>query len=206
MHPGGHPSHIKPEIAIATTNLLMGVGLKSILGKLIPMADIMLFSSLEELMEVDKGHFLHYFISYSVFCANREQFIQNGHKTIVLIENPMQTNTQGVLTISINQSEELLVKDILKLRNRSHVASHSIKQYQGDKSTPTQLTDREKEVIAYVSQGFINKEIADKMNISITTVISHRKNIVLKLGIKSVAGLAVYAINHGYVDPESIVK
>lgn len=197
--------HFKPEIAITTSSLLMGVGLKSILEKIIPIADIELFNNLDELKEVDDGHFLHYFISYSIFCNNRELFQQKGHKTIVLIENALQTNTQGVLSININQSEELLVKDILKLRNRSHVASHSIKHYQIEQK-PSDLTEREKEVIEFIAQGYINKEIADKMNISITTVISHRKNIVLKLGIRSVAGLTMYAINHGYVDPESIIK
>mgnify|MGYP000121560979 FL=1 len=50
----------------------------------------------------------------------------------------------------------------------------------------------------------INKEIADKLNISLTTVISHRKNITEKLGIKSVAGLTIYAVMHGYVEADRI--
>ena len=49
-----------------------------------------------------------------------------------------------------------------------------------------------------------NKEIADKLNISLTTVISHRKNITEKLGIKSVSGLAIYAVMHGYVEADRI--
>ena len=48
------------------------------------------------------------------------------------------------------------------------------------------------------------KEIADKLNISLTTVISHRKNITEKLGIKSVSGLAIYAVMNGYIDADSI--
>ena len=43
-----------------------------------------------------------------------------------------------------------------------------------------------------------NKEIAEKLHISLTTVISHRKNITEKLGIKSVSGLAIYAFMLGY--------
>ena len=50
----------------------------------------------------------------------------------------------------------------------------------------------------------VAKEIADKLNISLTTVISHRKNITEKLGIKSVAGLTIYAVMHGYVEADRI--
>ena len=62
-----------------------------------------------------------------------------------------------------------------------------------------ELSDREIDVLKYVAQGLMNKEIADKLNISIHTVISHRKNISRKTGIKSVAGLTVYAIMKGYI-------
>lgn len=50
----------------------------------------------------------------------------------------------------------------------------------------------------------INKEIAEKLNISITTVISHRKNIQDKLGVKSVSALTIYAVMHGFVDVNKI--
>jgi len=55
-----------------------------------------------------------------------------------------------------------------------------------------------------ITKGLINKEIADKLNISLTTVISHRKNITEKLGIKSVSGLTIYAVMHGYVEADRI--
>ncbi len=66
------------------------------------------------------------------------------------------------------------------------------------------LTDREKEILVSVARGKINKEIADEHDISVHTVISHRKNITRKTGIKSVAGLTAYAILNGLLDIESI--
>ena len=54
--------------------------------------------------------------------------------------------------------------------------------------------------VEQVNQGYINKEIADKLNIGLTTVITHRKNIMDKLGMKSVSALTIYAVMHGYVD------
>ncbi len=61
------------------------------------------------------------------------------------------------------------------------------------------LSERESEVLVLVAQGSSSKEIADKLNISIHTVNTHRKNITHKTGIKSVAGLAVYAMLHNLV-------
>lgn len=62
------------------------------------------------------------------------------------------------------------------------------------------LTKRETDILVLVAKGMMSKEIADKLNISIHTVISHRKNITKKTGIKSVAGLAVYAMLNNLIE------
>ncbi len=56
------------------------------------------------------------------------------------------------------------------------------------------LSDREQEVLVLVAQGLSSKEIAARLNIAVNTVNTHRKSITKKTGIKSVAGLAVYAM------------
>ncbi|RKD91390.1 helix-turn-helix transcriptional regulator [Mangrovibacterium diazotrophicum] len=66
------------------------------------------------------------------------------------------------------------------------------------------LTQREKDVIRHIALGLSNKEMADKLNISIHTVISHRKNITEKLNIKSISGLTVYAIMNNLLDISDI--
>ena len=60
------------------------------------------------------------------------------------------------------------------------------------------MTKRERDVLVLVAKGLMSKEIAEQLNISIHTVISHRKNITKKTGIKSVAGLAVYAMLNNF--------
>lgn len=67
-----------------------------------------------------------------------------------------------------------------------------------------ELSEREKEILVSVAQGLLNKEIADKHHISINTVITHRKNITRKTGIKTVPGLTVYAILNNLIDINSI--
>ena len=55
-----------------------------------------------------------------------------------------------------------------------------------------------------IVKGMINKEIADRLNIGLTTVVTHRKNIMDKLSIKSVSQLTIYAVMHGYVSINDI--
>lgn len=66
------------------------------------------------------------------------------------------------------------------------------------------LSERERDVLILVAKGRTNKEIADELNISIHTVMSHRKNITHKTGIKSVAGLTVYALLNNLLDQNDV--
>ncbi|MGM9756282.1 MAG: response regulator transcription factor, partial [Parabacteroides sp.] len=65
-----------------------------------------------------------------------------------------------------------------------------------------ELSSREIDVLQLVAKGITNKEIADKLNISLNTVLTHRKNITTKLGIKTVSGLTFYAIMNGLLSGE----
>ena len=67
-----------------------------------------------------------------------------------------------------------------------------------------ELSEREKEILVCVARGMLNKEIAEKCHISINTVITHRKNITRKTGIKTVAGLTVYALLNNLIDLNTI--
>ena len=72
------------------------------------------------------------------------------------------------------------------------------------KSDSHELSTREKEILICVAKGMLNKEIADLYNISIYTVITHRKNITRKTGIKTVAGLTVYALLNNLIDSSAV--
>ena len=68
-----------------------------------------------------------------------------------------------------------------------------------------ELTKRETAVLVQLAQGKTNKEIADALDVSVHTVISHRKNITHKTGIKSVAGLTVYAMLNNLIDESALL-
>ncbi len=79
-----------------------------------------------------------------------------------------------------------------------------VRRNEPSKTEESELSDREKEVLVCVAKGMLNKQIADLLNLSIYTVITHRKNITRKTGIKTVAGLTVYAILNGLIDIDAV--
>jgi regulator of cell morphogenesis and NO signaling len=97
--------------------------------------------------------------------------------------------------------DNVLVPMIADLERNGLVASGGISSKTAAEEA---LSDREKEILTCVAKGMLNKEIADRFSLSIHTVITHRKNITRKIGIKTVAGLTVYAILNGLIDINSI--
>lgn len=96
---------------------------------------------------------------------------------------------------SLMDSPDSLISGLHKVLDHSRdAASNSARE----------LSAREKEVLVCIAQGMLSKEIADKFSISINTVNTHRKNISAKTGVKSVAGLTVYAILNNLIDANSV--
>ena len=94
--------------------------------------------------------------------------------------------------------------DFQRVKSTLNQVSNSI-QTDNDESDTAPLSDREKDVLVCLSKGLKNNEIADQLNISVHTVITHRKNIVRKTGIKSVAALTVYAILNNLIEEKDII-
>jgi regulator of cell morphogenesis and NO signaling len=74
-----------------------------------------------------------------------------------------------------------------------------------EKENSQSLSAREIEVLKEIVKGETNKETADHLCISLNTVLTHRKNITAKLGIKTIPGLTYYAITNGIVSGDEIV-
>ena len=100
--------------------------------------------------------------------------------------------------IEINDSKQKVVTKIFNLLSDNKLTQ--------DKPESIELSNRETDVLVALVKGLTNKEISDKLYISIHTVITHRKNIVRKTGIKSVSGLTVYALLNNLVDESEIYK
>ncbi|MBL4651877.1 MAG: helix-turn-helix transcriptional regulator, partial [Flavobacteriales bacterium] len=66
---------------------------------------------------------------------------------------------------------------------------------------PIKLSKRELEIIAMIADGMTNKDIAQKLFLSTHTVMTHRKNIMNKLGVKNTAGIVIYAVKENVISP-----
>lgn len=113
-------------------------------------------------------------------------------KDIYSIEKDLEKHTEI--------EDKLLVPAIRQLLEDPEKEEENTPEENRDDLPQSTLSDREKEIIAEVAKGLTNKEIADKLNISIHTVTTHRKNISRKTGINSISGITVYAIINKLVD------
>lgn len=194
--------HPMPELAIVENNTLAAIGLKSILESAMPMIRVKTFCTFGEFSANSPEHFMHYFVSMHILLTHRNFFMDEKHRhhTIVLTtSNDPNSQMQDFHCICVNVPEAMLIKQLLGLQRSGHPhGEHIPSMPQSNKEK--QLSDREIEVLSLVAQGKINKEIADQLCIGLTTVITHRKNIQEKLGIKTVSALTIYAVTHGYVD------
>lgn len=99
--------------------------------------------------------------------------------------------------ISLSEQKTSIVK---KLR----IILSQIDAMSENPSSSSELSEREIEILKDVALGLSNKEIAEKNFISPHTVITHRKNITRKLGIKTVSGLTIYAILNKYIGMDEL--
>ena len=194
----------RPRIAIIDPNTLSALGLKAILQNVMPIMTVDTFGSFAELTANDPENYFHYFVAMNVVLENKTFFSEHRRKTIVLTLSLDSTSQLSEFhSLCINVPEQQLIRSLLTLEQHAHGNGQHLPPMPKVLQQKI-LTDREIEVMSLIVQGFINKEIADKLNIGLATVITHRKNIMDKLGVKSVSALTIYAVMHGYVDINQI--
>ena len=98
-------------------------------------------------------------------------------------------------TIELHDNKQKIINKVLNLLNNNEESSQN---------ESVDLSNREEDVLVCVAKGMSNKDISEALNISVHTVITHRKNIVKKTGIKSVSGLTVYALLNNLVEESEI--
>ena len=117
--------------------------------------------------------------------------------------------TVALLTSCLDHSSLTPYVGVIEINDSKQKILNKFAEWGADpnpkKNDDVELSKRETDVLVAVAKGMMNKEIADLMNISIHTVISHRKNITRKTGIKSVSGLTVYALLNNLIDEKDLI-
>ena len=175
---------------ILTTDTLRALGLKHLLESLFDTDTHIAPQAAQSLAdEVERCDIIFADGHSCISCL--DLLIPKKAKTVLLTSNSAdKQHIDSWLHIDASTDSDHIVEQITSILK--HIKRNSMERME--------LSTRETDVLRLVAQGMTNKEIADNLNISINTVLSHRKNISAKLGIKSVSGLCVYAMMNGIIN------
>jgi len=165
---------LKPDMILMDIEMphLNGLGVTEVLRKEMPQIKVLILS-------------MH---SSTEFVL---RIIQSGARGYVLKEAPAEDLLQAIELV--NSGESFFSPDVAR------VALNQFVRGEGQTKHGSGLTRREEEVLTEIARGFSNKEIADRLNVGVRTVETHRERIMTKLNIHGVAGLTRYAIAKGFV-------
>lgn len=190
-------------IAILEDSYIISRGIADIISDY-KETDIIFLESADRLIDYLIHHSLYAaFINPKILDQDRELaekvFVNKGESVFVaMLHTESETFTyqnKYEHCIPVNHSKDFIVpviEKILTIDDQTHTGA-------------TVLSNREIEVLKLVAYGYTNKTIAEKLFLSTHTVISHRKNITAKLGINTVAGLAVYAVLNNLI-PKDVIR
>ena len=193
----------RPKIVIIHPNSLCCLAMRTILIDIAPFVDmfrdveIVSYNTYEEFVADNPANAIHYFISEATLNDNAPFFRSIARRCIVLTEG-MGAASEEFRCIDIRQTERELLKAFLMMQNTAHHARGI--EHHASQEDKELLSQREKDVLALLVKGYINKEIADMLNISTPTVIFHRRNISEKIGSRAIGRQTIYAVMNGIVD------
>ena len=177
-------------IVIATSSFIICKGLTDILKELYTGKKILSVNNTEELEKLNANNAISLLLASSDILSNLKMSLFREKQVIKLIQarpDYIETDSENYELLFLDDAEDAILH-VLK-RNLAVMDKNS-----ASNKTESVLSDRELDIVREVALGKTNKEIADKLFISVHTVITHRKNITRKLGIKTVSGLTVFAL------------
>ena len=199
---------IKPTIVVIHPNSLCCMAMRTILVDIAPFmgmwgdVEIATFNSMQEMEDNAPELVLHYFVAEQVMLSNMPYFAPQLRRCIALTESDESALPAECRRVDIRQPEQELLKSFLMMQSNAH-HTHGMEP-QPKQEDSELLSQREKDVLALIVKGYINKEIADMLNISTPTVIFHRRNLSEKIGSKSIGRQTIYAVMNGIVDPREL--
>ncbi len=184
----------KVSIIIAERSYIIRKGLEILVKSFDQVEITASVSRMHDLKQHMRNSSWDYLFLGSTFVRKIEDFCES------IQETKCQTNVILLRRDDVRVREHLF-RDVVSLDEEKHeLLSRLEGLFLHHESEPTKedrspgLSDREKKIVELVARGYTNKHIAEELYLSLHTVITHRKNISLKLGINSISGLTIYAI------------
>ena len=187
-----------PCIAIIDCDVLAATGLRIILDDMFVGVELLTYPSVEAFVADSNRYFVHFFVRDTLLFSHIDEFDMLKDRTFVLCSGPGRPFADtGFRVLDCTVGEPSLIRTLLQFHREGHRDGHAGRVRLPEKEP---LSEREKEILVLMVRGLINKEIADRLDISVTTVIFHRNNICAKLGTRSLGRLTIYAVLAGWVD------
>lgn len=176
------------KIIIAESSEIIKIGFLNILNS--SKYDIQLVNSIEEISNYKTNYPIDLILINPVL-------IQNESNTYLKIVSGFKgTKWIGIVFSYFDKKFLETLDDLIFINDSSEIINKKITNLIRHKKTNIRsvISEREIDVLKLLVEGNSNKEIANNLCISTHTVITHRKNIIRKTGIKSVPGLTIYAM------------
>ena len=169
---------MNPCFAIIDKNTLSRMALEKILMDTFNQVEVVSYGSMEKFIKDSNRHFVHFFVSSDILFTNIDEFEYLKHMPTVLSQgNNRRIEEAGYVILDISMTGQSIFENILKLHSSGHCGGSQALTARDSEGIREILSKREKEVLRLMIKGLINKEIAEKLNFSMTTVIFHRNNI-----------------------------
>lgn len=192
-----------PCIAIIDRNTLGATALRNILWNTFSNVEVHLYNSMDSFIRDSNRHFIHFFIESDILFRHIDEFITLRKQTTVLsMGRNRRFAEEGFNILDITMSEAEITDRLLHIQLISRFEDPQ--EIKRNKGIGEALSVREKEVLKLMIKGLINKEIAQQLEISVTTVIFHRNNICEKLQTRSIGKLTIFAVLSGIIDINEI--
>ena len=190
---------MNPCFAIIESNTLCRATLQNMLWNIYNNVEVHAYSSVEEFIRDSNRHFIHFFVNDAILFSSMDEFDTLKEQTTVLTDGVNRHfEAAGFHILDLTRPAYEIENRLLDLQciGAPHQGSSQPKL----KRIRYNLSEREKDVLILMIKGLINKEIAEELKISLTTVIFHRNNICLKLGTRSIGKLTIFAVLSGLID------
>ncbi|WP_319226964.1 response regulator transcription factor [Draconibacterium orientale] len=193
------------KILIIEPSVIIREGIAVILHQMKDSIELSFADTLEEALKFGQSDLFKIVIINPVTLNNSKKNLNN------LLTLYHKTNVVGLIsnhydrTLYDNFADNIFITD--RYETITQIISKRFKTTPaGNNDIDNTLSEREVDVLKLLATGKSNKEIAEQLFISIHTVISHRKNISNKIGVKSTAALVIYAVANGLIDVDGFTE
>ena len=168
---------LSPNVILMDISMPQMSGLEAtkLLGKIVPKAKVLILT-----MHENKAYIM--------------EIVRSGAKGYLLKDSPPSQLLSAI--DAVNRGEAYFSTSISQMVLNEYVKKPKHLHKPGN----PEISQREKEVLTLIAEGFSNKAIADKLSVSVRTVETHREHIMRKLDIHNTAGLTRYAISAGIIE------